>query len=611
MKQKSLWMMAVLMMACFSLVLNSCTDEDDSSNPPASGPQLLPSVEELDPVTCNAKVDLGDISHLPIELQMALKKRIPNISSNGGDVDISFCKTNEVEKYTQKLKNGTTTVVAMPATGADMNEIIDIAGGVVPKQMDMPIMFYGTQKWGQHYVMFDGGVPNEADTEEEKVLYYEQRLIPLIYWLNEVEQYKKARLLREQAAQNDSSPYDYDELITNIEDEGLTMKYNFPYSLDNTLEYYAYDFGLKASSSIDIGLRVYPLYKQSCHGDKSGDYYMVTTEVTPYNQNMWKAYREGITMVGYMYMMGYWFDTLFTAFKLVDKDGNDIPGMDFNKMPIPENQNDSRSYSSGTSNTIGGSVCAGFASGAPMANVGLSFSHTVNSSVSYTKDDIDYTLDSSSEIKEVRYNYHSQNVKPYADDDDDDGHYPKSCRTQWTARQAWVWFVPRGKGGVDDNSDVQFQICLNGDLTYAYYWWVWAAIGPNVDGDTNSYKALEIRNQYWQLPAPKRETWGLTSVKCEYDPTQAVMASLKYYKTGEEAKDPVAEDNLSYHQGECALMGLPAVDGVTYTIIYETKDPNTGAHLHSWKFENVVVQQGKDKDEATTSLSSVNATQID
>ena len=610
MKRKSLWMKAMLV-ACFSIVLYSCTDDDSANppSPPSSGPQLLPSVEPLDPIRCSAKVDLGDISSLPAELQTAMRNRFTNLTSNG-EADICFCKPSETAKFANQLQSGATTIVAASGGGEDMSNIINIAGGVVPKQTELPIMFYGTQKWGQHYVMLDGRVP-EGLTTEEKVTFYESRIIPLIYWINDMENIKKAKKLRIEAAQNDNTPYDYDELITNIEDDGLSMKYNFPYSLDNTLDYYAYDFNLKASSSIDIGLKAYPLYKQSCHDDKSGDYYVVTAEVTPYNQNMWKSYREGITMVGYMYMMGYWFDTLFTAIKLVDKDGNDIPGMDFNLMPIPENQDDSRSYSSGVSNTIGGSACAGFASGAPMANVGLSFSHTVNSSVSYTKDDIDYTLDSSSEIKEVRYNYHSQNVSPYADDDDDDGHYPKSCRSQWTARQAWVWFVPRGNAGVDDNSDVKFQICLNGDLTYAYYWWVWVPIGPNMGGDTNSYKALEIRNQYWQLPAPKRETWGLTSIKSEY--TDAVMTNIRYYRTGEESKDPVATDNMSYHQNDFALMGLS--DGKdhnqTYTIIYETKDPNTGEHKNTWKFENVAVKQGKTKDDATTPLSTVNATKIE
>ena len=117
---------------------------------------------------------------------------------------------------------------------------------------------------------------------------------------------------------------------------------------------------------------------------------------------------------------------------------------------------------------------------------------------------------------------------------------------------------------------------------------------------------LTIENQAWQLKAPNRYSWGLSSIKSEY--TDAVMANIRYYKTGDEEKDPVAVDELSYHQGDYALMGLPEA---SYTIIYETKDPNTGAHMNSWKFENVVIKQGRDKEEATTALSSVNATKID
>lgn len=175
MKRKSLWIMAALM-ACFCIVLSSCT-EDENPPSPDPDPQPLPSVEPLDPVTCSARVDFGDISSLPAELQTALKKRIPNIQSNGGDADISFCKADEVGRYSQKLHSGTTTVVAMPGAASNMNEIIDLAGGVVPKQTELPIMFYGTQKYGQHYVMFDGGIP-EGLTTDEKVLFYESRIIP-------------------------------------------------------------------------------------------------------------------------------------------------------------------------------------------------------------------------------------------------------------------------------------------------------------------------------------------------------------------------------------------------------------------------------------------------
>ena len=60
-------------------------------------------------------------------------------------------------------------------------------------------------------------IPYDLNTTEEKVEFYERRIIPLVYWLNEVETFKKNRKLREEAAQN-NQPYNYDELVANIED---------------------------------------------------------------------------------------------------------------------------------------------------------------------------------------------------------------------------------------------------------------------------------------------------------------------------------------------------------------------------------------------------------
>lgn len=606
MKQKSLWMLTMLLACCISLVFSSCTDDDgvEPTPPSPEGPTLDPSVEPIDPVQCTAAVEFGDISSLPEELQTALKNRFPNMTANG-DADICFCKASDVEKFSAQLLKGTTTIVAMPGNGGAMDNIINLAGGVVPKNT-APILFYATQKWGQHYVMLDGGIPYDLNTTEEKVEFYERRIIPLVYWLNEVETFKKNRKLREEAAQN-NQPYNYDELVANIEDEGLYMKYNFPMSLDNSYILEGNKYDLKAASSVDYGLRVYPLYKQSCHEEKSGDYYVVTAEITPYNQNMWKPYSQQVGIFGdTMHLKGYWFHKMSTHIKLVDMDGNDIPGIDYNLMPLPENEVDSRQYSEGTSNTVGGSASAGFASGAPTGSLGLSFSHTVNSTVSYCMDIITYTLDSSSPNREVSYVYDSKGVTP-TDDEDDDKYFPKNCRTQWTVRQAWVWFVPRGQAGVDDNKDTKFQILLNSRIDYQFYWWVWHPIIPNESGDTYTYTPCIVENYAWELQPPHRDSWGLISIKSEY--TDAVMTTIRYYITGEEEKDPVAVDDMSYHQSDYAFMGLS--DKYTYTIIYETKDPNTGEHMDSWKFENVEVHQGKTKDDATTSLSTVNATKID
>ncbi len=609
MKQKSLWMLTMLLACCISLVFSSCSDDDAvEPTPTPSGPTVDPSVEPIDPVQCTAVVEFGDISSLPEELQTALKNRFPNMTANG-DADICFCKASDVEKFSAQLLKGTTTIVAMPGNGGAMDNIINLAGGVVPKNTGS-ILFYATQKWGQHYVMLDGGIPAGLTTTEDKVEFYERRIIPLVYWLNEVEEFKKNRKLREEAAQNDQ-PYDYDELVANIEEEGLSMKYNFPMSLDNSYIIEGNKYDLKAASSVDMGLLVYPLYKQSCHEDKSGDYYMVTAEITPYNQNMWGPYSQEIGIFGdKMNIVGYWWHKMSTHIKLVDMDGNDIPGLDFNHTPLPENEIDSRQYSEGTSNTVGGSASAGFNGSTPTGSLGFSFSHTVNSSVSYAMDVITYTLDSSSPNREVSYMYETKGVQPEASDDMDT-YWPKNCRTQWTVRQAWVWFVPRGQAGVDDNSNTKFQILLNSRIDYQSFYWWYHPIRPNTAGETFTYTPCIVENQAWELQPPHRESWGLISIKSEY--TDAVMTTIRYYKTGDEKKDPVAEDDMSYHQGDYAYMGLPdgAPDGVTYTIIYETKDPNTGEHMDSWKFENVAVHQGKTKDDATTSLSTVNATKID
>ena len=605
MKKKFLWMMTAVMACCISFTLASCAVEDNVPPSPTPEPPAPfdPKIEPLDPVRCTAAVDIGDISGLPAELQTALKKRMTNLVSSGAESDISFCAESETDKFKSHLQKGTTMIVASPAVGGDFSQIAKLAGGVLPSATQMPILFYATQKYGQHYLMLDGGEPDNLETTEEKVEYYERRIIPLIHWLNEVEALKEKKRLKEEEAQNNQEPYDYDDLITNIEDDGLSLKCNFPMSLDNKIHSLpTEDYYLRASSSIDVGLRVYPLYKQSCHQEKSGDYYVVTAEITPYNQNMWVAWNSDYAW-DTIYLMGYWFYQMHTGIKLVDNDGNEIPGIDYNLMPLPENADASHQYASGTSTTLGGSASAGFNGSSPTGSLGFSFSHTVNSSVSYSMDDIDYTLDSST--KEVRFNYESKGVDPTTEDNVDKC-YPKNCRTQWTVRQAWVWFVPRGQAGVDDNSDVKFQIMLNGSMDYRSYWWLWQPIVPSESGDIATYTPLKIENHAWQLQPPNRESWGLTSIKSEY--TEAVMANIKYYLKDHETEDPVAVDNLSYHQNDFALMGLP--EG-TYTIIYETLNPNTGEHMNSWKFENVEVKQGRDKEEATTALSSVNATKID
>ena len=592
---KLLRISAIALICCISLC--SCDKENPEERTDHSSATLHPSVEPVDPVVCNAKVDLGDLSSLPAELQAVLKKRFP--TPGGGAADICFCSVGDVERIKEHLQNGTTTVVTMPGSTSNWGSAV---GGVFPNHKKDPVLFYASNKLGKHYAVM-GELPEGFDTPEEKTMYYEERVIRLVHWLNDVEEFKQKKLQKTGPLQ-DQAPYNYEELVSNIEDEGIHLTCNIQMSLNEIVKTMGFsdDYRIKASSSVDFGLRVYPIYKQSCHGDTSGDYYVVTAEITPYNQNMWASWHDSYAW-DELYLMGYWFHKMSTHFKLVDMNGNEPAGLEYNRSPLPENDIDTHTYSSGTSTTIGGSASAGFSGSSPTGSLGLSFSHTVSSSVSYSMDDIDHTLDSST--KEVRFMYQSKGVDP-DDDDDVDKHYPKNCRTQWTVRQAWVWFVPRGQSGVEDNSETTFRIVLNSRLDYRSYWWLWQPVIPNLGGDIATYTPGIVENQAWDLKAPNRQSWGLTSIKSEY--TDQVMTSIKYYKTGDEDKDPVAVDDMSYHQNDVALMGL--TDGCTYTIIYETKNPNTGEHVATWKFEKVEVHQGRDKDEATTSLSTVNATKI-
>lgn len=48
-----------------------------------------------------------------------------------------------------------------------------------------------------------------------------------------------------------------------------------------------------------------------------------------------------------------------------------------------------------------------------------------------------------------------------------------------------------------------------------------------------------------------------------------------------------------------------------YALVYETIDPNAGNKLTGvWKYENIEIHQGQKPSDATTEISTVNASQI-
>ena len=64
----------------------------------------------------------------------------------------------------------------------------------------------------------------------------------------------------------------------------------------------------------------------------------------------------------------------------------------------------------------------------------------------------------------------------------------------------------------------------------------------------------------------------------------------------------------SYNVNEVAKKTIP--EG-TYAITYQAIDPNLGnSVVSSWKYENIVIEQGDSPASATTEISSINAQQI-
>ncbi|MDO5295597.1 MAG: hypothetical protein Q4F00_02995 [bacterium] len=580
----------------------------------ADGPAVIDDSVELDPLEdCEASVYFGDISSLSADMQAALRERFPK-QTKAAEAEVLFCTQDELcrsAELRECRERGACIVIVKPEYGKDERKASSKSFGVSDELPGGDLLFHASRNNNQEYSVYgEHGVEDDLaagsyDVEEANA-YCGGRVTPLVHWLNKNLENKQPdsglSLKALNSASADSSGYDYDSMVTNIDNEGKNLSANFPFSLCEPCEK-CYtrqcEHTISAASSFDVNFKVYPLYMQSCNGDKAGDYYAVTCAITPYNQNMWRTWHCSTGIVSEVYMVGYWFKHMATTIRLLDKNGVPVSGVKYYRTPVPENAINSRSYSNGTSDTISGSVSGGFASGNPAGSVTASFSHTVNSSTNYSMDDIDYTLDSST--NQPHYDYDSKNVHP-SKSDDWDRYWPKNCRTQWTVRQSWIWFVPRGTAGVDDNSDTSFTLSFDGLLQYSNYSWMYCPTASDKAGGVKTFTPIWVKNHTWDMPAPDRRTWGMITIK---NAANNALSNIKFFRKGEEDKEPAARLDMSYNIGEIAEIALPEGE---YTVTFETIDPDKyNQKLADWMFENVKVKQGRNKAAATTALSSVNA----
>ena len=395
----------------------------------------------------------------------------------------------------------------------------------------------------------------------------------------------------------------YGQKRVNIENDGERYHKQWYFTLNNFIDKYnpsGTENWLTKSGSISLDLKVCPIYMQSSNGSKAGDYYFVTCAVTPHNNDLWGPYTH-THAASKIRIYGYWFKEMDLEVQLLNADGSQIPGLQYYERPIPENVNDSRTYSNGKTISVTGSLSGSYTENpGGGGSAGVSVGGSWTSSTSYTLTTVNYILNSSSPI--VKYHYYTENVKLKDNWDKMDEYFPPSCHSEFTGHSYWVWYVPydaSGKNGVKDGLVKNFCVKANIKATYSS-WYHWRA-ALEYDNNRKDYSVSFNTDKDFQLPQPDRTPWGIIALK---NAANYEMAHVKFYREDEKDMNHVASLTGSYSKGQEAKQALP--EG-TYTITYDAIDGNTNDFLGQWIVENVKVHQGPDEATATTNVSTVDA----
>ena len=349
---------------------------------------------------------------------------------------------------------------------------------------------------------------------------------------------------------------------------------------------------LWGAGSVDVDIRVFPVYKQKSNGNQAGDYYIVVSRVIPHNGNMWhpENHAHGWTRNR---VYGYWLDKMDVVTSLVNANGSaiDNSGIDYFERPIPENKNQSRQYSTGKSFNIGGTLSGGIGdvAGATLG-LGLSIGGGWSSSTSYALDTIEYDVDSSSPST-VKYHYYTNNIKLEDEMDDVDVNFPRTSRSDFYANTNWAWHV----GAAKDNDTQQYKLQTKVDITYAS-WFHWRGT-RQFDSNKKTY-SIDIPQFSWTLGAPNRVPWGVVALK---NSSTYEMAHVTVYNKDNKKVDVLTN---SFSKDQVAKVSLP--EG-TYSIHFDLIDGTTQMKYASYVYSNVEVKQGGDEASATVEISTLDA----
>ena len=431
----------------------------------------------------------------------------------------------------------------------------------------------------------------EYENEDEEAVewkdyilsYYEACMVSFVEWLEDA--------VVEQAQTKSTFVTD---VQGNLEQLGKRCYSSFRYTLYNRIDRAPLSDpdNLWGSGSVDVDIRVFPVYKQKTNLNQAGDYYIVVSRIVPHNGNMWHP--ENHAHGGCRNRVyGYWFENMDVVTSLLNADGSaiDDSGIDYFERPIPENKNQSMQYSKSRSISLGGSLNAGVGDVAGNSfGGGVSFGGTWSSSTSYALETIEFTADSSSPST-VKYHYYTNNITLKDDMDKIDEYFPRAARSDFYANTNWAWHV----GAAKDNDTQQYRIQTKIDITYAS-WYHWRGLNPS-DSNKRTY-SISVPQLSWDLSAPNRVPWGVIALK---NASTYEMARVNVYDSNNKKVDVLTN---SFSKDQVAKVSLPVG---TYSIHFDLVDGNTQQTYASYVYNNVEVHQGADEASATVAISTIDA----
>lgn len=630
--KRFIWYAAAIL-TCGLLVFTSCSVDDN-----ASGATNENSVEEMVDISsavdiCKSKAYIRGIGTMPLELQQAVYEIFPNVVEDFNQADVAIVDVTTVFEKLEDLADfydkGGLVVCFYPS----LKEILPELVGHTQLDGWDELLWAGSNRDESFYMLNDPDeitVTDEDGVEEKQPLvkdkdYWMVRLEPLVDWIEYRKQEVADSPAQTRAGESGELP-SLEKLTVDMRDGAKHFECNFPFTLFHQIDKATASDPdmLNKCGSVSLRFEVMPIYVGEVNDDNAGDYYAVRSTVIPHNDAVWGPY-YGYHGAPRNSIYGYWFNTMDYKFTLVDPDANSqtAEGLRFHHLPYPENDTSSRNHKNGFRFGISGSLSSGAEIGKDVkgkleARVGFSAEWT--DEISYTLKNIEYSRNASTNW--VNYHWKSNNVVFGDKMDDYEQYFPSDVHREFDAKNVWMWHVPVKKAGVRDEAKKHFALAAYVKLNYST-WHHWRWTHPQDDNRKNwdvdfSGKCVVTKGKIegkfnepgwagciFDLPVPNRSKWGIISLK---NASNYTMRSVKIYPTGEENKEPAFTISNTYKSQELAQK---AVGEGTYTVTFELINPDNNQVLKKGTLKGVEVKMGKDKEDATTSISTGDATLVD